>query len=259
MISLLAALALAAAEGTAPQTAAFSQGTARVLPAGRVEVGVFAPLRVGLRDRLELSAHPGWFLVAPHADLKVAWGERGRISLASTHGLLYPTPLLRLLAREGTGGLVPSDVTYPHLLATSHHVLATVDAGGHLLTVRAGVRLARNLGRFDGPPEWSQIEWHLVWPRAAAWFTGFAADAGLVAQGPLPGRLGYRLEADRFFMPGLRGDWAIEGAALLTYRPSPRLLVRAGAKWSYAEFPYGTRLSPPLPLVDVVWGFERAR
>ncbi len=253
------ALALALPLLARAQTAPFSAGTARVLPDRRLEAGVFAPLRLGLRDRIEISLHPGWALVAPNAGAKIAWRSWPKVSVASAHGVLYPTPLLRLLSREGTGGIVPHDVSYPHILATSHHLLATIDAGGHLLTFRAGARLAWNLTRFDGPRFWSEIEWHLVWPRAAAWFTGFAADAGVAAQGPIARGLGYRLELDRFFMPGLRGDWAYEWAAILSWQASPRLLLRGGAKWSYAEFPYGIRLSPLLPMVDAIWAFDLGR
>jgi hypothetical protein len=237
----------------------WSARTARVLPADRLEVGVFAPLRLGIGDRYELSTHPGWALVAPHLDWKIAWHRWRTVSFASAHGLLYPTPLMRLLSREGTGGIVPHDVTYPHIIAVSHHALATIDRGGHLLTLRAGARLAWNVTSFDGPRTWSQVEWHFIWPRAAAWFTGFAADMGLAMQGPIAWGLGYRVELDRFFMPGLRGDWAYEWAGILSYQASRRLMLRAGAKGSYAAFPYGTRLSVPFPIVDAIWAFDRRR
>ncbi len=253
------ALALVAPLLSRADTAEWSSDTARVLPARRLEVGVFAPLRLGIRDRYEISIHPGWALVAPHLDGKIAWLRWRTLSLASAHGIIYPTPLVRLLSREGTGGIVPADVTFPHVIGTSHHLLATIDAGGHLLTLRAGARLGWNLTAFDGPRSWSEIEWHFVWPRAAAWFTGFAADFGLAVQGPIARGLGYRLEIDRFFMPGLRGDWAHEWAGIMSFRPSPRLLLRAGLKWSYAEFPYGARLSPPLPIADVIWAFDLGR
>jgi hypothetical protein len=239
--------------------APWSADTARVLPAGRVEIGVFAPLRVGLRERLEASLHPGWFFVAPHAQLKVAWAERGRLAVASRHGVLYPTPLMRLLSREGTGGIVPADVLYPHVISTAHHLLVSAGARGHVVTVRAGGRLATNLTAFDGPRFWSQVEWHLVWPRTAAWFTGWSADVGIGVEGPVAARVGYRLELDRFFMPGLRGDWAWEWAGVLSWRPSDRVQLRAGAKWSYAAFPYGSRLSVPLPVVDAAWAWDAGR
>ncbi len=240
-------------------TAEWSADTARVLPDRRLEVGVFAPLRLGIRDRYEISLHPGWALVAPQVDGKIAWLRWRSLSLASAHGVLYPTPLMRLLSREGTGGIVPADVTYPHIIATSQHLLATIDAGGHLVTFRAGARLAWNLSRFDGPRSWSEVEWHLVWPRAAAWFTGFAADVGLAVQGPIARGVDYRVELDRFFMPGLRGDWAWEWAAILSYHASRRLMLRAGAMWSYTEFPYGVRLSTPFPIVDAIWAFDVRR
>lgn len=252
-------LALAPAGAARAATGEFSAHTARVLPHGRLEAGVFSPLRLGVRDRVDVALHPGWFLVAPNAQVKVAWGSRGPLSLASTHGLLYPTPLMRLLSREGTGGIVPADVRYPHLLASANHLLATAALGGHLLTLRAGGRVARNLTPFDGPELWSQVEWHLVWPRAAAWFTGWSADVGLAAEGPLRGRLGYRVALERFFMPGLRGDWAYEWSGILSYRPSRRVLVRGGLLWSWAELPYGTRLSVPFPLLDVAWAWELRR
>lgn len=255
-LRILLALAPAVARAA---TAPFSMDTGAVLPAGRVEVGVFAPLRVGIAGRLELATSPLWFAVAPNADVKVAWGAPGGVAIATQHGVLYPTPLMRLLSREGTGGIVPHDVTYPQILATSHHLLASVPVAGHLVTARAGGALAWNLTPFDGPRFWSEVEWHLVWPRAAAWFTGWSYDLGLAAQGPVFGPLRYRAELDWFRMPGLRGDFAVEWAGILEWRPSGRFQLRAGAKWSYAQFPYGTRLSVPFPILDAVWAWDRAR
>lgn len=253
----LLAATLAALPAAAPAGSSELQpGTARTLPAGRMAVGVFSPLRWGVRDDVELSLHPVLALVAPHLDVTLGWGEVAGVEVATRHGLLYPTPLMRLLSREGTGGIVPHDVTYPHLLATSQHLLLTRPVGRHLLTLRAGGRLATNLTRFDGPRFWSEVEWHLVRPRTAAWFTGWSLDTGLAAEGPLWRTLGYRVELDGYLMPGLRGDRAAEWALLATWRPRPTLLVRAGAMWSWCEFPYGDRLSVPLPLVDVAWAFD---
>ncbi len=230
--------------------------TARTVAPGRVEVGVFAPLRVGVTEQVELSLHPLLALVAPHLDATVAWGEPLGLEVASRHGLLYPTPLMRLLSREGTGGLVPHDVTYPQLLATSHHLLVSRGVGQHLLTLRAGGRLAWNLTAFDGPRFWSEVEWHFVRPRTAAWFAGWSADAGLAAEGPLWGAIGYRADLAYFLMPGLDGQQAAEWSVLATFRPRPGLLVRAGAIWSWCQFPYGERTSVALPLADVIWAFD---
>jgi hypothetical protein len=166
--------------------------------------------------------------------------------------------MMRLLSREGTGGIVPADVRYPHILATSQHLLASVGLGRHLVTARAGGRLGTNLTSFDGPRFWSQVEWHFVWPRMAAWFTGWSLDAGLAVDGPVGGPFRYRLAVDAFAMPGLRGGHqAWEGTALAEWRPSSRFRLRAGAWFSWAEFPYGSRfLWPPFPLLDATWAWE---
>jgi len=236
-------------------SAVLQPDTARTLPAGQWELGVFAPLRWGVTDRITLSTHPLLDTVAPQLDATIGWADPGGFELASAHGLLYPTPAMRLLSRQGTGGIVPHDVTYPHILATSHHLLVSREVSGHLVTLRAGGRLAWNLTRFDGPRFWSQVEWHFIWPRAAAWFTGWSLDAGLAAEGPLWRTLGYRVELDGFLMPGLRGDRAAEWAVTGTWRARPGLLLRAGVRWSWAEFPYGRRLSVPFPLLDLVWSW----
>ncbi len=257
---LAAALALAAGLALPAPARAWNaelqQASAATLPAGRMSTGVFAPLRWGVTDETELSLHPLLALVAPHLDATFGWGALGPVAVASRHGILYPTPLMRLLSKEGTGGIIPHDVTFPQLISTSHHLLLTLPAGAHQVTLRAGGRLAANLTRFDGPRSWSEVEWHFVRPRTAAWYTGWSADAGLAAEGPAWGAFGYRVELDGFLMPGLRGDRAAEWSLLATWRPSPRVRVQAGAIWSWCEFPYGSRLSVPLPLLDVAWAFD---
>lgn len=253
----LAAL-LAAAPFSAGAGQPFADGTGRMSGQGRLEVGVFSPLRWALSDRLEVSLHPVAFYLVPNLDVKLGWGEPGGVALASVHGLSYPTQLMRLLSREGTGGIVPADVTWPHLVSTSHHLYASLPLGPQLLTARLGGRLAWNLTAFDGPRFWSEVEWHFVWPRTAAWYTGWSLDAGLSAQGPISGAFRYRADVDLFLMPGLYGgDRAVEWTLLLEWRPSPRFRLQAGAAFSWAVFPYGERLLwPPFPMADAAWGWD---
>jgi hypothetical protein len=256
---LLAPLAAAPrpAVGADLAPARFAPDSARLVPAGRVELGVFAPLRWGVADRLELRVYPLWTFGYPDFAVRVGWGRACGLEWASDHALGYPTPLMRLLSREGTGGVVPSDVTYPHIVAFANHLWATRELpAGHLVSARAGGQLARNLTAFDGPEFWSQVEWHYAWPRMAAWFSGWSVDAGLAAQGPVAGPFGYRVTLDGFYLPGMKGDRAVEWSAVATWRPRPGFELHAGATWSWARFPYGARTSVPLPLIDAVWAFD---
>ncbi len=84
--------------------------TAQALAPGAWQVGVFNPLRVGLRW-FELEIHPLAALVAPHADIKVPIAGDGPEAWQWTAvlGLAVPTPATRMAKPFGfSGDLVPS-------------------------------------------------------------------------------------------------------------------------------------------------------
>lgn len=74
--------------------------TAHVRGAGRWSVGVFAPLRYGLTESIELESHPLTFLLAPNAAARVAHWTSGGITLTGVYGLSMPTLLLNTLAKS---------------------------------------------------------------------------------------------------------------------------------------------------------------
>lgn len=85
--------------------------TADLLPAGRFQVGVFNPLRVGLRH-VELELHPLTALVAPHVDARF-WlrspAHPGAVRVSGVVGLGVPTGAWHLAQPFGlSGDLVPS-------------------------------------------------------------------------------------------------------------------------------------------------------
>ncbi len=130
-----------------PETRRFSPGTAYTLPAGRFEVGLFGPLRWGLSDDLELSAHPLWFFTWPAVTAKKQLYHGGRLTVATSHSLEIPTPFLRLIQVEGTGGIIPTDNELPWFLMTDERVLLTVEAlPGHDVTWFLGFTIAGHLG-----------------------------------------------------------------------------------------------------------------
>ena len=75
-------------------------GTARTLPAGRMDVGVWQPLRYGLTDTLELSSHVLLATRMPNLRARHRWAQAHGWDVATLHELAYPTPLLRDLRRE---------------------------------------------------------------------------------------------------------------------------------------------------------------
>ncbi len=248
-------LALCLALPAAAERAPFSSGTARVLPAGRVETGIFQPTRWGLptKAEVELSLHPLLFFVMPNLTAKIGLGRARSLELATTQGLVYPTPLLRLLAREGTGGVLPPDAKVPHLIAWECALLASRRLPrDHLVTVS----VASTLGVRFGESDWPTIDLPLAYTRTAAFQRWLSARYGLDLDGRLAGGLHYFLDVDLHLLPFARGSVAVEHAGMLSWRRrTGGFAIHAGYKLVVGEYPFGWQVHV-LPLVDLSWAWN---
>ncbi len=251
ILLVLAAVVIPAYPARAAETRYFTQGTAYTLPKGRVESGVFSPLRAGLFDDLELSVHPVWMFLWPNAALKKQWMRRGNTVFATSHTLEVPTPLLRLLSIEGTGGVLPNDNTIPWFLLSEHRAIVTVETSpGQDLTFYAGFAAAAHVGerRMD------TIDYPLVYPRLAALYQGVHFRAGIDLDGRLVNDFYYSVDVDVFWMPGSEGTWAVEQSTGILYRPHRRFAVFAGYKYAHSRLPFGGFVTI-VPLVDFLFTF----
>jgi hypothetical protein len=251
----LAAIALFAAPAGA-ERAPFSIGTARVLPAGRVETGVFQPTRIGLSVRsveAELSLHPLLFFVMPNVGAKLSLGRVGALRVATEQALSYPTPLLRLLSREGTGGILPPDAKVPQIVAWQSALLASLPLPrAHLLTFT----VAGTLGIHVGESDWPTIDLPLAYTRSAAYHRWLSARYGLDLDGRIAGGFHYFLDVDLYLLPLARGSVAIEQAGMLSWRRrTGGFAIHAGYKLVIGEYPFGWQVHV-LPLVDLSWAWN---
>ncbi len=228
----------------------FVAATAFVMDEGRWEVGLFGPLRYGLTDRVELSAHPLWFFVAPNLRAKVGWTNEGDTRVATVHSVTYPTPLLRLLAMEGAGGVLPPDRSVPHIFSIRNEVVISQAFEEHILTGSAGLQVAPRVGE----SQLISIDLPVVYPRTAAYFTQVTALGGVSMQGPITDSLGYQTGARVFVYPGAEGSFAAEYDARLRWRSSGSWMVQAGVLGSLAGYPFGLGANL-LPVGDIMWAF----
>ena len=74
--------------------------SAQLLPKKRWEIGLFQPFRYGYSQSLEYSVHPLLFFVMPNVSIKTSRGDLLGWVSASRHGLVYPTPLLNMVAKD---------------------------------------------------------------------------------------------------------------------------------------------------------------
>lgn len=232
-------------------TGAYSDGTAYTLPKGRLEISAFQMWRYGLTNRMEIATHPVLSLVDPQVRVKVHWRSTTMWDIASRHSISYPTPLLKLIARRGTGGVLPATAEVPHLLSLHNELLATFQTtNGHLITVRAGVRNAVGFGAMDLPT----LDMPVIYPRTIAWNGGMTLEGGgdLYLRSMSPFDL--RLSLDLYALPEPGARFALEHRASLIWNAGPRTAVRAGYLFTFGQYPYG--FAPDiLPVVDLTYSF----
>ena len=258
LVALLAAMLLwsaaaRAAEHTDPWFAA-ANGSAQTLPRGRWCVGIFQPLRTAVSEHIELSLHPLLFPLLPNVSLKWAHGHQGNWRFASRHSLYDPTPLLRLLRREGTGGILSPEFAIPNMAASSSEVLASHPiAGGQRVTLKVGLSVC--LFRSSPLDRRATIDLPLVFPRLQPFFHNLTWRGGLEGMGRLWRRWFWLLDGDCFYTPRGEENWALEHKGMLLWDRSTTLQLGIGYKLSFCEYPYGRQWHLLGPLVDLQWAW----
>ena len=232
----------------------WSSGRALTLPKGRWELSVFQPVRYGFNESMELSSHVLAFFVMPNIDLKKVWPGFWGIKFATLHRLTYPTPLLKLISRKGTGGILPDDTEVPQILAVHNQFLLTKAASDRLvLTLKGGVSLALtnkggNLPTIDLP---------IVFPRTSAYYHHASFILGLDAGGVLYKRFEYLADMDHFILLDEKTPYVFEHKTLIIWKKSNRFQLCAGYNLAYPAFPYVKEKEARLmPLVDAQWGIR---
>ena len=98
--------------------------------------------------------------------------------MASRYSFDYPTPFLRILQKDGIGGLLsnPNDVgKIPHLLVLQGELLATKIFTQYSVTAKLGMSTC--LGCELDPRH--LIDYDLAYPRMALYHHGIGANVGL--------------------------------------------------------------------------------
>ncbi len=171
-----------------------ARDTADVGPKGSYSVGVFAPLKIAITDKIELEAHPLVFFVSPHVTARFSLID-GPIRLTAETGLSMPTFAMRLTK----GYLFPTWAqgtnTIPFMLIPKIGFLAS--GGARTERVWTGVAdfaLRVPFGTVNaGPLDSFLVPLDLLF---AAPLTGFVARVGGAYDVPLGQSFRARLEAN---------------------------------------------------------------
>jgi hypothetical protein len=265
-------LAAAPAEATQPRPPpptmerdpvgdAWSGNSAMTIEEGRLEFGLLSPLRWGVTDDIELSAHPVLFFALPHVEAKIYWGLLdgddtggvgwGRWHVGSRHRLSYPTPMLNLISRRGTGGILPDTADVPQTIRLENDVLFTLPVRRWFVpTLSTGVTVAPRFGGGDMPI----VDFPFLYTRFAAINTFATFRAGAAVEGEIVRNVVYALDVDLHVLPVIPGGYVVEQGAQLAWQPSRHFQLGAGYRVAAGHYPVGD-IWQWFPYVDVRFGF----
>ena len=247
LISLCSFFALSSVASADPTV--FTQNSATTLSKGDWSIGVFSPLRYGLTDTIELSVvHPGWVLTTPHLRLMSQYEKLGDWSVASRHQLGYPTPLLKQLARKGTGGVLPPDSTIPHTLVSKNDVYFGKTVNESEMTLSVGFALAVELGDSDYPT----IDYAYGFRQTNLYQNKTALQLGFGWEQFITEKIGFRTWSKGYYFPLADEAWALEQRDTVLFQVSETSQASVGVNLSVAEYPWGEQWHA-FPALDWMW------
>lgn len=235
------------------------QNTAKVIEKGRTESGLFAPMRVGLKNKMELSVHPIWFFVMPNAKLKKNWSidESKKFQVASEHGFTFPTILLNLLARTGTGGIFPGDQKAPPILTLNNKViLSYFYTKNHAVSLKAGMEF-NVLGSMY--KNFAPVELLIAYPRTASYSRFYIGELAMTFSGLVKNKFAYEVDFKTFFIPDNQLTWVFEWNPKLYYHVSDKFRIMAGALVTTGNIPNEKAAFRALPVFDLQYSFNKSR
>ena len=243
------------------ETKSWNSHSAYLLPQKRWELGLFQPFRFGYSETIEYSTFPLWFFVMPNIAIKRIESDMAGFNTASRFKLVYPTPLLNMLAKTGIGGMIDPNFQMPPMLGLSASWLMSKPMIGLDLTVKGGLDLGIALGDLD--PR-SNIDLPLVYHRLGMFYNKWGIHMGLDVQKNLTEKIQVFVDLDLRLLPGLAdvqinpdlaklmGDYSLEHKLLLIWNKSDRFRIMTGYKFVKGKYPYGSdmRLLPYIPMME---------
>ena len=227
--------------------------TAYPLENGQRQMGVFQPRIYGMNNNLEISTHPLLFFVKPNVKVKKHHGEYKGLGMASRFSFDYPTPLLKLIQREGKFGILSKDPDIgdiPNLFVFQGELLVTKNSTHYSLTGKAGLSICPGC-EID---KRHLVDLPLAYPRMAVYHYGFASNVGLDLDFIYSEKISLKTDIDLFIISD--EDVFIENKFMINYQFSPKYTLTGGIKLTQGTYPFGKQLDI-FPLIDLIWSWEK--
>jgi hypothetical protein len=236
----------------------FYDYNAFVLNPGVVKYSVFSPASVGLCKNLDISAHPIMLFLSPSVELKYHFDKKQDIMISSYHGINYPTILLSVIARKGTGGVISPEFDIPQMVAVRNGIMATTTLGSdNYLTGRLGFEFAINNSVLEPG---TSVDLPVIAPRSAVYYNNVGFNLAISNEGRISSIFNYLLKCEVFAFPFIsekvkreyedgHNSLFFELTGNLVWKISGSSAITPGFKLCYGDYPFGTKWHL-LPSID---------
>jgi len=218
---------------------------------GDYQIGLLAPLRYRISTTMEMQTHPILDFVIPNARLVWIHNTTRDRRIQTTHGFTYPTPLLRMISRKGTGGILPDDPTIPTIpaMVSLYNEIRVIQSSIPTLEYyfSAGLGLAGTFGTLDSR---TTIDLPVVFPRMGVFYNGYNLNLGTGISWALSGKWVLKSDTKILLLPGYTEQffWEHQGQVFWEFDKSWYMMF--GYLLTYGNYPFGSQYHL-LPLFDV--------
>jgi len=229
-------------------------GTAKQIPYGQADFGVFMPLRYGWKPDMELSGHPLLFFVLPNINLKKTWfmTEKSVWVVSTKHGLNYPSLFLNLLEGNVSTNVIDKNAHFPPILAMKNELLVsyllekatTCTPPNYLLTLKLGFKKAVRYG--DSVPT---VNYPVAFQETQIYKQKTMYYIGADLEAHWDERFNYCVDID---ICKVGTHFAIQHKALLVYPMNERFTFVAGYWAAFAPNPSSKDVLF-MPVIDVLY------
>lgn len=215
---------------------------------------LFGVKKMGTRNNMEWRIQPLYFLLSPNLGLKKGWtnNSQRKWRIASLHQLNYPSILLKMLAREGAGGILPENSIIPPIILLRNEVLLGYQNQGNYLTFRGGLATAFKFGEASFP----DIDLPFFYNRMLAFNHTPNVYLGLNYNRDVLTTLNLEADFTAFKVDFSTGAWVFENRVVLFWKPTHKFGLKLGAATAFGEYPYGFDVRV-IPVFDIVFGFGK--
>ena len=236
----------------------FTDGTAETLKKRRMEVGVFSPLRYGLKKDLEIKTYPLMNFIMPNLAIKKRYLTKNKIVLSSEHYFSYPTLIMKLISKRGIAGLLPETQKdkIPQQIYTEHSLILTYTYSDYLIITP---KISLSLPLIYKNKNFTQLDMFLLYNRTAPFGGDLVYSLSFDIDGKIYKKLYYCLDFDlyddlpfKLYSDAKEINTVYEHKFYLIWKQNENIAFLLGYKLVYGNYPYG-RILNVLPLVDIIF------